>query len=259
MKKKKYEGTKGLRGRGVDYSLYRLKPAEFLTGAVLGVATGFVVGMVFFESALCGVLAGFPGIFISVPAYRKYLKKRRMKYLLIQFRDFLESLSNSLSAGQNISMAISSAYNDMVMQYGEKSLMAAETKNVLNGMRNNNTAENMFMDFAERSGQDDIQSFAETFQICNRTGGNIKNIISETYRIIREKMTMEKEIAAIASGGKNELIIMTCMPLIIVPMLRTLGDSDISGNNGVTIIVRVIGIIIIGSAYAIGCKIAEIT
>ncbi len=259
MKKKKYECTKGLTGRGINYSVYKLKTSEFIIGAMLGVIVGFLICMIFFESALCGVIVGLLSIFISVPAYRKYLKKRRMKYLVIQFRDFLESLSNSLSAGQNISMAISSAYNDMVMQYGEKSLIAIETKNVLNGMRNNNTAENMFMDFADRSGQDDIQSFAETFQICNRMGGNIKNIISETYRIIREKMIMEKEIAAIASGGKNELILMTCMPFIIVPMLKTLGDSNISGNNLVTIIVRVIGIIIIGTAYVIGRKISDIT
>ena len=53
----------------------------------------------------------------------------------------------------------------MVQQYGEEAMMSQEVMMITNGMENNYTAEDMFIDFAQRSHQRDIMSFAETFQM----------------------------------------------------------------------------------------------
>ena len=60
---------------------------------------------------------------------------------------------------------------DLKQIYGEKSLIVKETSAIADGMRNNLSPEELFGDFASRSGQKDIRTFADTFRVCNRSGG----------------------------------------------------------------------------------------
>ena len=258
MKKKKYEENRGLTGRGTDYSTYRMSVPEVFIGAAAGAAAGCAAFSIFFGMMPLAAAAGLGGLAAGVRTAKKYFQAKRDRNLMIQFRDFLESLSSSLSAGQNISGALETAGGDMKLQYGEKSLMAVETGLILSGIRNNITAEKMLEDFAERSGQRDVRTFSETFSICTRTGGNMRNVILRTTGLLSEKMQTEAETEVIASKGKNELLIMTVMPFIIVPMLRTLGESGVSGNNPVTVAVKILGAMVIAAAYMAGRKITDI-
>ena len=110
-----------------------------------------------------------------------------------QFKDMLESLASSLSAGQNIQGAIASARGDLSQMYGEKSLIVKETEIIIYGMKNNLTPEELFDDFALRSGQKDIRTFADTFRVCNRSGGNMREVITRTSGILGEKMQTEND------------------------------------------------------------------
>lgn len=256
-KKNQKKYNKGILGTGTDYSFYKMTCSETALVCCASVIAGVLAfGMFFGFSFLALIFGAVIAVVMQRPG-TEYFKKKRNKNLLIQFRDFLESLSSSLSAGQNISMAIKSAGNDMVQQYGEEAMMSQEVMMITNGMENNYTAEDMFIDFAQRSHQRDIMSFAETFQICNRTGGNMKNIIKATYKILSDKMAMEAEIATTASKGKNDLLIMTCMPFIILPMMKSLG-GDMAANNMINVTVKVIGAVLIAISYIIGSKIAQI-
>lgn len=258
MKKKKYEADKGLTGMGKDYSVYRMSLSESVLSVIIGAAAGTAVFCILFGSGILSAAAGAAGGVLGFIKGRKYFAERRNKELMRQFRDFLDSLAASLSSGQNISAAVESAHEDLVMLYGESSLMAEETEIIKEGMRNNMTAEELFDDFAARSGQRDIRTFSDTFCVCNRTGGNMREIILRTARILSEKMQTEKEIDVIASRGRNELAVMTAMPFIIVPMLKTLGESSASGGGTVTLAVRLAGAVIIAAAVTAGKKITEI-
>lgn len=63
-----------------------------------------------------GILLILPGI----GKYREFLKARRQKALLIQFRDMHESLTASYSTGKNTQGAFEDAYGDMADIYGKK-------------------------------------------------------------------------------------------------------------------------------------------
>lgn len=258
MKKKKYEENKGLTGMGTDYSVYHMKIPELTAGGAAGAVAGYAAFSIFFCVMPAGLAVSAVCSVIGIRAAGKYFKNRRDRELVNQFRDFLESMSSSLSAGLNISGALETAHEDMKLQYGEKSLMALETALIVNEMKNNISASKLIEDFAERSGQKDIKTFAETFSICSRTGGNMRNAVMRTARMLSEKIQTEAETEVIASKGKNELLIMTAMPLIVVPMLRTLGESSVSGNNIVTVGVKLIGALIIAAAYFMGRKITDI-
>ena len=116
--------------------------------------------------------------------------------------------------------------------------------------------ETLLSDLGERSGIDDIASFANVFAVTNRRGGDIKAIIAETKSILCDKIDIEQEIQAQLNSTKNELNILMLMPLVVVPMMSSFSqDSD---NPAINIIVKIVGLGLFVFAYWIGRKITNI-
>ncbi|WP_044975676.1 hypothetical protein [Ruminococcus sp. HUN007] len=258
MKSRKYKENRGLTGRGTDYSVYRMTPVQAAASAAAGGAGGALAFSIFFGAGIPAAAAAAAGAAAGVKYGTKFFKERRNSELTMQFKDLLESIASSLSAGQNIPCSIESALTDLKQIYGDKSLIVKETSAIADGMRNNLNPEELFGDFALRSGQKDIRTFAETFSVCNRSGGNMRDVIIRTTRILSEKMQTEKEISVIASKGRNQLWLMTVMPFIIIPMLKTLGEDGVSGNNIITVVVKAVGAVIIAGAVFAGKRITDI-
>jgi len=249
------KNTENLKDKNTDYSVYRMNISEKILSFLAGTAGGTAAGIVLFGNTFLCAAAGAAGAAAGVRAGRNYFRKKRDRMLMLQFRDFLEAVSSSLSAGQNIQSAIESSGQDMKIQYGDGSMIVREINTIINGIKNGRTAEEMLAGFGSRSAQRDIKCFADTFAVCNRTGGNMKHVISGAYRIISDKMQMQADIAAIASKGKNDLRIMTCLPFVIIPMMNMLGGG-MSGSSSVA--VRAAGAAVIALAYLIGSRISDI-
>mgnify|MGYP000683010527 FL=1 len=58
----------------------------------------------------------------------------------------------------------------MISIYGEESDIVRELELICTGLNNNINIEVLLTDFAERSGLDDVMSFANVFEVCNRRG-----------------------------------------------------------------------------------------
>ena len=195
-----------------------------------------------------------PGIY----KYREFLKAKRQKELLVQFRDMLESLTASYSTGKNTQGAFEDAYGDMVDIYGKKADIVHEIEMIINGIYNGQNIEALLKNFAERSHLDDVESFATIFEVSNRYGGNLKKVVGDTYRIINEKIEMEMEIKTLLTANKNELNIMMLMPLIIMVTLSGMGSMSIVQNTPLNILTKVAALVLFGTAYFIGRKIVDI-
>lgn len=254
-----YEPVQGLLGDAADYHVYEMRPQDRIIAAALGFAVSVVVVYVFFRSILFGVLGG---VLLLVPAqrlYRNYKIQKRGRTLLLQFKDLLESLAASYSAGQNTMGAFREAKGDMVSVYGEDADIAAEVELILEGMNNNLQVEELLFNFAARSGLSDVESFANVFEVANRQGSNLKQIIADSREIINDKIEIEMEIETMLQANKNELNVMILMPLVIVPMLGGLGASTIAANTPVNVGIKLVCIAIFAGAYLAGRKLTDIT
>ncbi len=263
MKRKKesekntYVEKKGLIGRGDDYHVYHMNQKEHLTAFLLGFAVSLVVMFVFFKSVFAGILTGiFVGVLIQ-KFYCGYLCEKRKKTLLLQFRDFLESLTSSFSSGKNTQGAFADAYGDMIQIYGREADIVKELEIILMGINSNINIEQMLMDFAARCELPDVQSFADVFEISVKQGANIKDIISATRDIINDKIEIELEIGTLLSGNKNELNIMMVMPLIITLSMEGLGSS-MTENSPLNVAIKLIALGIFAGAYVLGRKMTNI-
>lgn len=249
-------GIKGVHS-GIDYTVYEMNKKEKLLGYAVCFAGVFIAIQIFFRvwvvSLVSAVILGFAGIRI----YRGMLKKKRNEMLLLQFREMLGSLCTSIGSGKNMPDSFLDAYTEMKQQFGDNSYISKELSGILAGLHNNINIEALLNDFAYRSGQEDILSFAEIFEVANRRGGSIRQIILETKDLISDKISIEMEIRTMISGKSNELNIMILLPLIIVSQLNSMMNSS-GGNAFLTIGVKLVAIGMFVGAYCLGKKIIDI-
>ena len=254
-KKEKYIENNGIFKNAVDYAVYHMKFKDTVIGALAGAVVGSVVIQIFFGvPALTLVL--LPGYLAAgAVVYRKILLNQRKTKLIKQFRDMLEAVSASLGSGRNITDSFDGALKEMTAQYGGNSSIVQELAQINEGLANNINIEILLQDFAARSHDENIQNFADVFEVANRRGGNIRQIILETKNVINDKIMVEQDIQTIISGKKNELNIMIIMPLIVVNMTKS-ATGESAGLPG--FLIKVIAFAMFVLAYVIGQKMMKI-
>lgn len=253
-----YEEKTGLLGDAVDYHVYHMTSVDYLIAYLLGLVLGMVVVFIFFRSVIFSVFAGIVCAIKAPQFYNGYKKKNRLKTLRLQFKDLLESLTASFSAGKNTPNAFVDALGDMISIYGEEADIVNELKIICAGLTNNFNIEQLLLNFAERSGLEDVESFANVFEVCNRQGSDLKRVVADTREILNDKIEIEMEIETMIAGNKNELNIMMVMPLVIVLSLSSMGSGTIVANTPVNVIVKLICLGIFGLAYLLGSKVVDI-
>ena len=258
VKSPKYVPIKPVFGLAEDYYIYRMNMAETMIGAALGGIAGFFFSMIFFRNIIFSLIVGLILVVPGIKKYREYLKQKRMKTLLYQFRDMMESLSASYSAGKNTQGAFLDACGDLIGIYGEKSDIVKELHLIVDGIYNGQNVEDMLNNFAARSHLDDIESFATIFEVTNRYGGDMRRVVGETREIINDKIETELEIQTLLTANKNDLNIMIIMPVLIMLMLNGMGDMSIVQNTPLNVLVKIGALALFGIAYYMGRKIVDI-
>lgn len=259
----------------LNYNVYIMKPTERLLFFLLTFIAGGLVGLIFYgglfkvdgEATFATFISNivvFAGVgFLSSKIFMKVinnaLRNKRLKKLKTQFRDFLDSLSNSLSGGMNVNDAIMNSYDDLESQYSPDAYIVKEVGEMINGIHNNIPIEEMLHDFGTRSGNDDIANFATVFETAYRTGGNIKDIIRRTTDIISEKIMIAEEIQTKITSNKLQMQIMNVIPIFLVLMLRmSSSEFDAAFGSIVGVICMTIGVGFFLAAYKMGQKMMDI-
>lgn len=260
----------------LNYKVYHMSKLEksiyFLLAFLVGAAVGYLfygglakdeygnatMATYILDFIVCVGVGGFAGKFF-VPIRTKTLQEKNVEKLRTQFRDMLDSLTTSLNAGMNVTDSFLNVYEDMKVQYDENAFIIKELEVIIAGIHNNIDIEDVLMDLGERSGIDDIKSFANVFKLSYRKGGNLKEIIRNTHSIISEKMEIEEDIKSMVSSNKMEQNMMTVMPVGIVGMIKLMsGDFGANFATGIGIISTTIGVVIFIISYVLGKSILDI-
>jgi tight adherence protein B len=257
-KKEKYVPVEGILGPAEDYHIYPWRIPDVAIAALIGGALGVVVIYVFFASVPASAAAGVLGALAAQSFYHNYKKKRRLNSMLLQFKDMLESLGASYSAGKNTMDAFLDAKNDMIHLYGEKTDIVREIQIIIDGIANNLQVETMMQNWAKRSGLDDIENFAQVFSVANRQGSDMKRVVNESKDIIAQKIEIEMELETLLSGNKNELNVMMLMPVLIMGMMSVLGIGSVAENTPFNVALKAGCIALFGIAYLLGRMITNV-
>lgn len=234
------------RMRTYNYKVYYMKPLEKVLYFLLAFVAGAIVGYLFYGgigkdefgqptvltwildiTISCGI--GLTAGVLFIPIRTQQIIDKQIRVLRNQFRDMLEALTTNLGAGKNVSDSFQSVYEDMKIQYDENAYILKELEIILSGMVNNVDLEDLLYDFGQRSGSEDISSFANVFKICYRKGGNIKDTIRNTHTILSEKMEINEDIETVVTANKTEQNIMLVMPIMLIGLIKIM-SPDFANN-----------------------------
>lgn len=244
--------------RTVEYSAYPFsfgkRVVSFLGGFLVGMLLGIIFYGLFVMAVLFGILTGF----LAEPFVQKWLLEKRQERLSNQFRDMLEALSTAIGSGEVAYQAFRSARKSLTEQYSEKTELVQELDKILQGVDSNINLEDSLLDFAKRSGLEDIQTFANVFAISYRKGGDMKEIIRNTYQILNDKMEIDREIRTMTTSSRTEMNMMLCMPVLIKLFLNTSGSSLMSGGGALSFLATTGALVLFALAYVVGRKVCAI-
>ena len=237
-----------------DYNEYRLNKREMSEGILVPLA------LIMFLAILC-----YNNIFFAIilaPYIPYYIRERRRKLndlrrwkLNMQFRDCINCISSALESGYSIENAIKEAYSDMRLSYCEDEFIMKEMRLIMGRLDNSMTVEEVFLDFGERSGLDDIKSFADIFATAKRTGGNLIRIIKSTADIIHTRVELKRELRTVIASKKYEADIMKLIPFGLLIYLRLFSPSMVAALYG-----NLFGIVfmtVVLMVYLFLCKISD--
>lgn len=257
-RKKEYVVKDGLLHNAKDYSYYKMSFSEKVLYFILAAAIGAVVGWLFYESKIVSIIVGVICGFGFLPMRTEQIITKRKQALQLQFKDMLEAISTSLDAGSNVQDAFINARDDMALRYGEDSDIYDELCIINEGITSNINIEDLLLDFGDRSQVTDIESFANVFETCYRKGGNIKQVIKNTYTIICDKIDIALEIRTVVASKKSEQNVMMCMPIIFVFLIKMMGTEMVDLTSTIGRISTTAAVILFVAAYFIGKKVMDI-
>lgn len=216
----------------MNYSDYMMNKKERVMACGQYLILCILISFFFYRSYIAFFIF-LPGVFFYNSFYKKRLLIKRKKQLSIEFVQTLYSVSSGIKAGLSVENAFMEAGEEMLLFYGDSSLMAMEIKAIKSGLRLNISIEELLEDLGARSNDEDIILFSEVLRCAKRNGGNIREVLSETADRIQERIYIDNEINLLISEKKLELRIMEVVPFFILIYLdiTSRGYFDILYGN----------------------------
>ena len=187
---------------------------------VAGMALGAgVLGFVVTRSpvgAVAGLLLGATAVPIL---FLKFVAGRREAKLVTQLPNALEVVVRSLEAGHPVPTAIALVGREMPDPIGSEFGMAADE------IAFGSTLEQAVSRMADRCRQVDVDLFAATVRLQERSGGNLVGLLKMNARTVRERAKMRLKIKAASSEARVSAMILTAAPFAVGIFLQVAQPS----------------------------------
>ncbi|MEL6569151.1 MAG: type II secretion system F family protein [Pseudomonadota bacterium] len=192
------------------------KPVQWAIGAIVA---GLVIGGLIYWRLPNLPIAGFAGALVALAApifVLKYIAGSRAKALAKQLPDALQIVVRSLEAGHPVPGAIALVAREMPDPIGTEFGMAADE--MAYGFSLTKAVERM----ANRAGDPDIDLFAATVRLQERTGGNLCDLLKTNASTVRERQTLRLKVKAASAEGRASALILTAAPFVVMSAVHLL-------------------------------------
>lgn len=199
----------------MDYREYHFTKRERLLCFLKTLGICIVIAYLCYRSLLAMIL--FPLLYVLLlKRERKQKIAQRKEQLSLEFKETMQAVSGALTAGYSIENAFKEAQKEIHQLYGQTSYMEKELEQMNAKLALNQPLEELLMDFSNRSGLEDVESFCQVFVFAKRGGGNFVKIIKATVGQISDKLEIKREISTMIASKKLEQKIMQAVPVFIL-------------------------------------------
>lgn len=179
----------------------------------LSVAAG--AGVYYRFGLLWGGIGLATMLFPALPwLWLKYMAGQRTKKLAKQLPDALQIVVRSLEAGHPVPGAIALVAKEMPDPIGTEFGMAADE--MAYGFSLAKAVERL----AARAGDADIDLFAATVRLQERTGGNLCDLLKTIAETVRDRQTLRLKVKAASAEGRASAMILTAAPFVVMTAIH---------------------------------------
>lgn len=206
------------------------------------------------------------GLLIAVPQEKNYSRsvmRKRQNRLRLQFKEFLEIVSISVSGGSGRSMenAVTDSLRELRMIFNEEADIVREIGLIVGEYEQAGIPMTAgFAELGERSEIDDIVSFATIYRTIEGKTSDFGYIIAQTKNIIKDKVEITMEIETGITAAKSEATMMLVLPLVLVVVMSSMGSGflDALFTTAIGRAAATVGVICTFVSYVIATRATEI-
>lgn len=222
---------------------------------IIGKGVGIlVIVSYFFYRSIWAFFFFLPYLVYYFKKCKKEKERQQAERLRYQFKDGIMAVSAALNAGYSVENAFREGHKDLSLLYEKNEPVMKEFHQIIRGLDANERLEKLLSDFAERSGLEEVESFAEIFITAKESGGDFSVIIRTTAERIGARMEVKREIKTMAAAKNFEQKIMSLVPFIIMFYINLTSPgffNELYGNAlGVTVMTACLGIYLLSHYLA---------
>ena len=147
---------------------------------------------------------------------------------MTEFKDGMDSLVSALVAGYSMEHAMKEAEKDVLLMYGKPNYITKEFGDIAYQLSLHRPLDELLIDFGERSGVEDIMTFAQIYATARKSGGNLVQVMRRTASNIGEKIEIQRDIETMIAGKKMEANCMMIIPLLIIVYMDAFSPGFLS-------------------------------
>lgn len=191
----------------------------------------------------------------------EYLKEKRRREFIVQFKDFLFMMATAIGSGRPMRESLEDTIQNLAGIYGENAVLVDDLRVVHErisiGGENDVT---VFYDFANTCKQEDVIDFVTVYSICKVTGANLITALVSAANILMDKITIDREIEELVFRKKKEGMLIFIMPTLVIFFLNLCSPDYIEPLYGCIEGRLIMAIALIGNVfvYSLIQKIARV-
>lgn len=215
------------------------RPRQWIFMATMFGLIAFVALIALSHNLVIAFLAGLALAAIGPIMFLKSKAGKRAKMLGEQLPEALEVIVRSLEAGHPVPTAVALVGKEMKDPIGSEFGMAGDE--IAYGA----TLEQAVGHIADRCRHPDVDLFAATIRLQERSGGNLTGLLKMNAHTIRERHKMRLKIQAASSEGRTSAWILTAVPFVVVGIVQLLSPhfyGDVIHDRGFQIGVGILGV-----------------
>ena len=240
----------------------KLRPAEYIAAQLISAVLVALIALVLGRSgifAIVGLVVGFllPQMYVS------RAQKRRLKMFDQQLGDMLNLMVNGLRAGYSTLQAMEAVSREL------PSPICDEFRRVVQEMQLGLSMEDTLDHLLRRIQSEDLDLVITAINVQREVGGNLAEILDTISFVIRERVRIKGEIAALTAQGRATAWVISGMPIALFFLLLAINPEYIkkpfevgvpvfmeSGVCGIAWVCVSLGLV--GSGFAIVQKMVKI-
>ncbi|MCU1339296.1 MAG: pilus assembly protein TadB [Bryobacterales bacterium] len=190
----------------LEWSVGRVTALMLFCGTVAGLLLLKIV-------PVWGAFAGAVGVAFMPYGYILRAREKRFRAFREAFPDVLDSMARALRAGYPLPTAVDMVASDAPEPISTELKKASAEANL--GMGWSRALENL----ARRVPVLEVNVFISAVVLHSRTGGRLGEVLTGVAENMREAISLQGEVRALAAHGKLTGAILTVLPLVIAGMM----------------------------------------